>query len=93
MSSSKQKGCSLFSLCYVVDKKSSRSSAKHDRSRFYTADPDLLLAFIYFDQSHAGYLVDKDVEEILFTLGLQLSRAQVCSPFWLQWCAFILHGV
>lgn len=38
---------------------------------------DLLMAFVYFDQSHCGYLHEKDLEEILYTLGLHLSRAQV----------------
>jgi Ca2+-binding EF-hand superfamily protein len=42
-----------------------------------TADPQLLLAFIYFDQTHCGYIFDRDMEEILHTLGLNLSRAQV----------------
>jgi hypothetical protein len=42
-----------------------------------TVDPALLLAFVYFDQLHAGYLLDKDVEDILNITGLQLSRAQV----------------
>jgi hypothetical protein len=42
-----------------------------------TADPALLLAFVYFDQLHAGYLLDKDVEDLLNIIGLQLSRAQV----------------
>lgn len=36
-----------------------------------------MLAFTYFDQNHTGYLLDKDVEEIIHTIGLQLSRAQV----------------
>lgn len=35
------------------------------------------MAFVYFDQSHCGYLLEKDLEEILYTLGLHLSRAQV----------------
>lgn len=38
---------------------------------------DLLMAFVYFDQSHCGYLHEKDLEEIMYTLGLHLSRAQV----------------
>lgn len=59
------------------EKKSTQLTAKHDRVRLLTSQPDLLLAFVYFDQSHAGYLVDRDMEEIVFTLGLQLSRAQV----------------
>lgn len=42
-----------------------------------TYNKDLLMAFVYFDQSHCGYLLERDVEEILYTLGLHLSRAQV----------------
>ena len=38
---------------------------------------ELLMAFVYFDQSHCGYLLERDLEEILYTLGLHLSRAQV----------------
>jgi len=45
--------------------------------KLYTEDPHLLLAFVYFDQSHCGYIFDKDIEELLYTLGLNLSRAQV----------------
>lgn len=44
-----------------------------------TVNRDLLMAFVYFDQSHCGYLLEKDLEEILYTLGLHLSRAQVIS--------------
>lgn len=42
-----------------------------------TVSPQLLLAFVYFDQSHCGYILDKDVEELMYALGLNLSRAQV----------------
>lgn len=42
-----------------------------------TFNKDLLMAFVYFDQSHCGYLLEKDLEEIMYTLGLHLSRAQV----------------
>lgn len=41
-----------------------------------TVDPDLLLSFVYFDQSQCGYIFEKDVEELFYTLGLSLSRAQ-----------------
>ena len=44
-----------------------------------TYNKDLLMAFVYFDQSHCGYLLEKDLEEIMYTLGLHLSRAQVHS--------------
>lgn len=43
----------------------------------YTHDPYLLLSFVYFDQTHCGYIFDKDIEELIYTLGLKLSRAQV----------------
>lgn len=36
-----------------------------------------MLAFVYFDQTHCGYIFDKDIEELIYTLGLNLSRAQV----------------
>ena len=42
-----------------------------------TFDPALLLAFVYFDQTHAGFILEKDLEDILHITGLQLSRAQV----------------
>ena len=45
-----------------------------------TENPALLLAFVYFDQSHTGYLLDKDAEEVLHTMGLHLSRSQVKLP-------------
>ena len=45
--------------------------------KMYTSDPSLLLAFVYFDVNHTGYLLEKDVEDLMHCLGLQLSRAQV----------------
>jgi len=59
------------------EKKSSMEKKSADKELLYTADRALLLACVYFDQSHAGYLLDKDVEDIIHTTGLQLSRAQV----------------
>lgn len=47
------------------------------KKQMVTYHRDLLMAFVYFDQSHCGYLHEKDLEEILYTLGLHLSRAQV----------------
>ncbi|XP_076830454.1 cell division cycle and apoptosis regulator protein 1 [Brachyhypopomus gauderio] len=47
------------------------------KKQMVTFDQDLLMAFVYFDQSHCGYLLEKDLEEIMYTLGLHLSRAQV----------------
>ncbi|KAL6038361.1 hypothetical protein STEG23_000880, partial [Scotinomys teguina] len=48
-----------------------------EKTQMVTVNRDLLMAFVYFDQSHCGYLLEKDLEEILYTLGLHLSRAQV----------------
>ncbi|XP_060624871.2 cell division cycle and apoptosis regulator protein 1 isoform X2 [Anolis sagrei] len=48
-----------------------------DKIQMITINRDLLMAFVYFDQCHCGYLLEKDLEEILYTLGLHLSRAQV----------------
>lgn len=47
-----------------------------ERQKYYTVDPDLLLSFVYFDQTHCGYIFEKDVEDLFYTLGLNLSRAQ-----------------
>ncbi|XP_035205018.1 cell division cycle and apoptosis regulator protein 1-like isoform X2 [Stegodyphus dumicola] len=54
-----------------------RKKKRKKRTLMCTHDPYLLLSFIYFDQSHCGYLLEKDIEEILYTLGLMLTRAQV----------------
>lgn len=50
---------------------------KKRKVKLYTHDPYLLLSFVYFDQTHCGYIFDKDIEELIYTLGLNLSRAQV----------------
>lgn len=48
-----------------------------EKKQMVTYNKELLMAFVYFDQSHCGYLLERDLEEILYTLGLHLSRAQV----------------
>ncbi|KAL3278362.1 hypothetical protein HHI36_013691 [Cryptolaemus montrouzieri] len=50
---------------------------KKIRVKLYTKYKHLLLSFVYFDQTHCGYIFDKDIEDLLYTLGLNLSRAQV----------------
>ncbi|KAF7247208.1 Cell division cycle and apoptosis regulator protein 1 [Varanus komodoensis] len=50
---------------------------EREKTQMITVNRDLLMAFVYFDQCHCGYLLEKDLEEILYTLGLHLSRAQV----------------
>lgn len=69
-------GCGAVS---AVSKKERTSTdrRKRDRPRMFTKDRHLLLSFVYFDQTHCGYIFEKDIEELLYTLGLNLSRAQV----------------
>lgn len=50
---------------------------RQEKKQMVTHNKELLMAFVYFDQSHCGYLLERDLEEILYTLGLHLSRAQV----------------
>lgn len=58
-------------------KKSDKDKRKRDRPKMYTKDRNLLLSFVYFDQTHCGYIFEKDIEDLIYTLGLSLSRAQV----------------
>lgn len=60
----------------------SEESKKKERVKLVTRDPHLLLSFAFFDRTHCGYIFDKDLETIIISLGLQLSRHQVCDwPF------------
>lgn len=61
------------------DKEDKEKKEKKDKEKkkYMTLKPDLLLACIYFDQNHCGYVLDKDLEEIIHAIGLSLSRAQV----------------
>lgn len=62
------------------DRKKDRKGNKKDKKeklKLYTKDKHLLLSFVYFDQTHCGYIFDKDIEDLLYTLGLKLSRAQI----------------
>merc|ERR1712156_434523 len=45
--------------------------------KIVTKDRDLLLACSYFDLGHCGYFETKDLEDILTTINLNLSRAQI----------------
>ncbi len=64
------------------DKKKSDDKKKDPKKKFRrpkqeTTEPNLLLSCVYFDQNHTNYLVDRDTEEILHSIGLHLSRSQV----------------
>ncbi|KAK9721231.1 LAIKA domain [Popillia japonica] len=58
-------------------RKSDKDKKKRDKPKMFTKDRNLLLSFVYFDQTHCGYIFEKDIEDLLYTLGLSLSRAQV----------------
>ncbi|KAI8520947.1 Cell division cycle and apoptosis regulator protein 1 [Branchiostoma belcheri] len=60
-----------------TDEEEKKDRHSRERQKEFTLDKELLLAFVYFDQSHCGYLLDRDLEEIMHTIGLQLSRAQI----------------
>lgn len=62
---------------YKDKKKTDKDKKKKERPKMFTKDRNLLLSFVYFDQTHCGYIFEKDMEDLLFTLGLNLSRAQV----------------
>ena len=49
---------------------------REEKKKMVTVNYDLLMAASYFDLNHTGYLEAKDVEDILCTLNLSLSRAQ-----------------
>lgn len=54
-----------------------RREKEKERTKLYTADRELLLSFTYFDVSHCGYIFDKDIEDLFYTIGLHLSRSQI----------------
>lgn len=68
--------------CYSIkssgDRKKQNIAAviEKERQKYYTALPELLLAFVYFDTTHCGYIFEKDIEDLFHTLGLCLSRSQ-----------------
>ncbi|RZF35029.1 hypothetical protein LSTR_LSTR009621 [Laodelphax striatellus] len=59
------------------DRKEKKDKKKKDKVKMVTEDPHLLLAFVYFDQTQCGYILDKDLEAMLLTLDLNLSRSQI----------------
>lgn len=56
---------------------SSSKETKAERPKYVTAFPDLLLSFIYFDITRCGYIFEKDLEELFYSLGLGLARSQI----------------
>lgn len=68
---------SRFDDASEEDRRRKEKDKERDRLKYYTADRDLLLSFTYFDISHCGYIFDKDVEDLFYTLGMNLSRSQI----------------
>lgn len=57
------------------DDERSVDGKKRETKKLVTVDPDLLLSFVYFDQTHCGYIFSNHLEELFYSLGLRLSRA------------------
>lgn len=57
------------------DEERSMDSKKRETKKMVTVDPDLLLSFVYFDQTHCGYIFSNHLEELFYSLGLCLSRS------------------
>ncbi|XP_018024334.1 cell division cycle and apoptosis regulator protein 1 [Hyalella azteca] len=71
-SSSRETKKRRASSCDRKDDKNSK-----EKKKMFTFDPYLLLAFVYFDTTRTGYIIDKDLEDIINLLGMNLSRAQM----------------
>lgn len=57
------------------DDERSMDAKKRETKKMVTVDPDLLLSFVYFDQTHCGYIFSNHLEELFYSLGLRLSRS------------------
>ncbi|XP_049534854.1 cell division cycle and apoptosis regulator protein 1 isoform X2 [Anopheles darlingi] len=55
----------------------SRNATGKEKGRATNINSELLLSFLYFDVTHCGYIFEKDVEDIIYTIGLNLSRSQI----------------
>uniref|UniRef100_A0A1S4M362 Ccar1, putative n=1 Tax=Ixodes scapularis TaxID=6945 RepID=A0A1S4M362_IXOSC len=54
-----------------------RRQKKEAKQQNKTVNKHLLLSFIYFDQNQCGYVLERDLEDIFYIIGLKLSRGQV----------------
>lgn len=57
------------------DDERSMDGKKRETKKMITIDHDLLLSFVYFDQTYCGYIFSNHLEELFYALGLRLSRA------------------
>ncbi|KAG0428649.1 hypothetical protein HPB47_024373 [Ixodes persulcatus] len=54
-----------------------RRQKKEAKQQNKTVNKHLLLSFIYFDQNQCGYVLERDLEDIFYIIGLKLSRGQL----------------
>lgn len=54
-----------------------RSKEVKERKKQITVNPELLLSFAFFDQTQCGYVLCKDLEDLLSSLGMALSKGQI----------------
>lgn len=57
------------------DERSVDGKKREAKKAMVTVDPELLLSFVYFDQTHCGYIFSNHLEELFYSLGLRLSRS------------------
>ena len=72
--------CSIYliqCLIYQEKEKPEVTPKPDEKKKMVTANRDLLMACSYFDLNHSGYFETKDLEDILFSMNLDLSRAQI----------------
>ncbi|XP_062912821.1 cell division cycle and apoptosis regulator protein 1-like [Mobula hypostoma] len=56
---------------------SAKETQEKEVAQVVSLRKDVLLAFVYFDRNLCNYLMEKDLELILSTLGLHITRAQI----------------
>lgn len=74
------------------DDYSIRSGDPKRRTKKVTVDPDLLLSFVYFDQTHCGYIFTTHIEDLFYSLGLKLARGDIKSLKAIPRCLFYRYN-
>ncbi|XP_063971363.1 cell division cycle and apoptosis regulator protein 1-like [Lytechinus pictus] len=67
----------LVCKCSSKDEKKKGKNIEDEKSKPRV----IILSCIYSDQNDCSYILERDLEEILYTIGVHLSRAQVRKPF------------
>lgn len=59
------------------EKAAAAAAAKsRETKKMVTVEPDLLLAFVYFDRGHCGYIFNNHLDDLLQSMGLLLTRRE-----------------